>query len=213
MFQDREDAAVRLSKKLKNVVNKNTVVIALTRGGVILGKVIGDYFSIAWGAIVVKKITAPFNSELAIGAVAPNNIVYWNEKLCKELGITKEEKLRLRERKEVERISQEIIFKKPGIPFKGKDVILVDDGVATGATVKAASRYLKKKKAKKILLAVPVVSKGIIRDIKTYFDTIISLSEPKDFYAVGEFYKYFPQVTNREVINLLDTRNYTIKNL
>ena len=204
MFEDRREAAIKLSLKIQKVLkNKNFVVVALVRGGVVLGKVIAESFDVPLSIMVVKKIGSPNNPELAIGAVGPYDSVYWNSKVCRELGITSEEKQRLRERKEVERIKQEITLKGNGVDFKGKTVILVDDGIATGATAIAASKALKKKKAKEVILAVPVVSKDTLRDIKRYFDTVIYLLSVWNFYAVGEFYKNFPQVENEQVLKIL----------
>ncbi len=204
MFEDREEAAVKLTKKLKKIVrNKDVAVIALVRGGVVLGKIIADYFNSSLDIMVIKKIGAPDNSELAIGAVGPKNTVYWNNRLCNILNISEEEKLKLKERKEVERIQQEVILKHSRVDFKEKTVILVDDGIATGATVITAARFLRKEKVEKVILAVPVLSKDTLRNIKKYFDTVVYLLAVGDFYAVGEFYKNFPQVENEQVLKIL----------
>ena len=204
MFEDREEAAIRLSQKLKKIIkNRDAVVVALVRGGVVLGKIISDYFSLPLDIIVVKKIGAPGNNELAIGAVGPKDTVYWNNKLSKILNISKDEKLKLKERKEVERIQQEIVLKANGVDFKGKTAILVDDGIATGATVITAAKFLKKEKTKNIILAIPFLSKDTLRDIKKYFDSVIYLFVVDEFYAVGEFYKNFPQVENEQVLRIL----------
>lgn len=204
MFEDREEAAAKLCLKLKSVVkDKNVVVIALVRGGVVLGKIIADYFKAPWGILVIKKIGAPQNSELAIGAVAPGNIVYWNRDLCEQLSLSKEQKGELRKEKEEQRRAQEKLLGGKHIDFRGKSVILVDDGVATGATVIAAGKFLKRNGAKEIILAVPVISKDILVSIKRYFDIVCILKSIYNFYAVGQFFRNFPQVENEQVIALL----------
>jgi putative phosphoribosyl transferase len=204
MFENREEAGQRLFWELKKIVkNKDIVVVALARGGAVLGRIIADRFGFALNVVVVKKIGAPGNSELALGAVAPKNTVYWNNKLCRFYKISKAEKLKLRERTEVERIKQEVILKQNGVDFKGKTVILVDDGIATGATAIAALKYLRKEKVKEIILAVPVLSGDTLRVVKLYFDTVIYLFIAEEFNAVGEFYKDFPQVENEQVLKIL----------
>src|SRR5258708_2828034 len=128
----------------------------------------------------------------------------WNEELIERLRISKEEKEKLKVLKSVERNVQENALRgnKP-LEISGKTVILVDDGVATGASVLAAWKFLKKEEAKRVILAVPVIASDTLRDIKKYFDMIIALKIKRNFYAVGEFYKNFPQVENEEVVRLL----------
>ena len=204
MFAGREDAARKLCIKLKPLSKrKKIIVLALTRGGVVLGKIISSYFKAPLEVLVVKKISAPGDRELAVGAVAPGNIVYWNKDLCRQLSLSKEEKSNLKNEKEKERKEQEKLFKGEHIDIRGKSVILVDDGVATGATAIAASKYLKRIGAKEIILTVPVVSEDTLFYIKRYFDTIYSLKIVNNFYAVGQFFRNFPQVENEQVLKIL----------
>ncbi len=205
MFEDRQQAGFLLAQKLEKFADKpDVLVLGLTRGGVIVAKVISTFLNASFDALVVRKIGAPENPELAIGAVAPKNTVFWNEELVKSLRITKEEKENMRILKGAERNLQEKLLRgnKP-LAILGKTVILVDDGVATGASVLSALKFLKKQKAKEVVLAVPIIAKDVLRDIKKYFDMVISLKIEKEFYAVGQFYKDFPQVSNEEVIKLL----------
>lgn len=204
MFENREEAASKLCLKLKSVAKgKDIVVIALARGGVVLGKIIADYFKAPLNILVIKKIGSPLNDELAIGAVGPKNTVYWNNDLCNALDLSQKEKLKLRKEKEEQRKTQEKLFESCHIDFKKKSVILVDDGVATGATAIAAAIFLKKEKAQKIILTVPVISKDTLLYIKRYFDNVCSLKIVKDFYAVGQFYRNFSQIENDQVIKIL----------
>jgi predicted phosphoribosyltransferase len=204
MFEDREEAASKLCLKLRRVVkDKDIVVIALARGGVVLGKIIADYLKAPLDVLVVKKIGAPLNNELAIGAVGPEGAVYWNNDLCKALGLSQKEKSELKREKERQRREQEELLKVKHIDFNKKSVILVDDGIATGATAIAASRFLKKKNVKEVILAIPVISKDTLFSIKRYFDMVCSLEIVEDFYAVGEFYRNFPQIENEQVIRIL----------
>lgn len=204
MFEDRKSAGFLLAKKLEKFASKeNFLVLGMARGGVVVAKVISTYLSSPLDILVVKKIGAPQNSELAIGGVAPKT-VFWNEDLVSSLNIKSSEAKRLCKEKEVERNEQEKALRgnKP-LDIFDKTVILVDDGVATGASVVVASIFLKKEKAKKIILAVPVIAEDTLRDIMKYFDSIIYLKSVSEFHAVGQFYKYFPQVENEEVVQLL----------
>lgn len=205
MFEDREDAARKLTVKLKKIIRKDFVVVALTRGGVVLGKAIADYFKLPLEALVVKKLGAPHNPELAIGAVGPKGITYFDEDLIKSLGMTEDYKKFVVAEKSKEVASLEKMLKgnrKP-LDFRNKKVILVDDGVATGATVMCAYNFLKNEKAKTIILATPVIAKDTLNNIKKYFDRVVSLHTASEFYAVGEFYRNFPQISNEEVASIL----------
>ncbi|MFH1186569.1 MAG: phosphoribosyltransferase family protein [Candidatus Levyibacteriota bacterium] len=201
MFDNREEAARMLSVKLlASVKEKDVIVIALARGAIMMGKIIADYFSVSLNALVLKKIGAPQNTELAIGVIGPKNTVFWNKDILKRLNLTRKEKETLRKRKEKERkkLEKELLVDKRSDNLLNKTVILVDDGVATGATVRAAQIYLKKQKAKKIILATPVIAKDTFKEIKSFFDKVIFIKKPKNFYAVGQFYKSFQQVGNKE---------------
>ncbi len=205
MFENRLQAGILLAKKLPRVVkDKNIIILALARGGVVVGKVIAQLLNSKLDVLVIRKIGSPLNPELAIGAVAPRNTVYWNKELVRELGISSAFAQELRRGKEKERKEKELLLrgKKP-FEILGKTVILVDDGVATGASVLAARKFLSKENPKSVILAVPVIAKDTMIDLKKEFDSIVSLKVQKIFQAVGEFYKNFPQVEDSEVIKLL----------
>lgn len=205
MFEDRSAAGFLLAKKLEKFANsENVLVLGMARGGVIVAKVIATYLNAKFDALVVKKIGAPGNEELAIGGIAPKNTVYWNVDLVRTLGIKPASAEQLRRSKEKEREEQEKLLRgdKP-LEIFGKTVILVDDGVATGASVIAASMFLKKEKAKKVILAIPVIAKDTFNDIKRYSDMIVFLRSESEFQSVGQFYENFPQVENEEVKSLL----------
>ncbi len=205
MFEDREQAGYQLAQKLESFSKiQNILVLGLARGGVAVAKIISTFLNAPLEALVVKKIGAPDNPELAVGGVAPKKTVFWNEELIQSLGINNEEKNRLKKLKEIEREEQEKVLRggKP-LEILGKTVILVDDGVATGASVVAAALFLKKEKAKKIVLATPVIAKDTLRYIKRYFDSMIYLKSADEFQAVGQFYRSFPQIEDEEVKNIL----------
>ncbi|MFH1832930.1 MAG: phosphoribosyltransferase family protein [Candidatus Levyibacteriota bacterium] len=206
MFKNREQVGGLLAQKLKSFEGKKDVlVLGIPRGGVVVAKIIAQRLKLILDIIAVKKIGAPSNPELAIGALGPKSMVYLEENLISHLGVSISEIKSLKAQKEKERkeLEERLRGEKYAIDVKGKTIILVDDGVATGATVKCASIFLKKEKAKKIILAVPVISEETFDEIKTYFDQVIALSIEENFYAVGQFYSDFPQVGDNEVRNIL----------
>lgn len=206
MFEDRRQAGQLLAKKLTSFKNKSdTVVLGITRGGIVVAKEISVRLNLPLDIIVIKKIGAVHNPELAIGAVGPLNIIYWDQQLRKRLGINYSLTRQQLEIKKVERQDLERLFRaqKEPLGIKNKVVVLVDDGVATGATVLCAQKYFKKEKSKGVVLAVPVIAKDTFLSIKRYFDNIVALRIPSDLYAIGQFYKEFNQVDNEEVIRVL----------
>lgn len=208
MFEDRSSAGFILAKKLEKFAKrKNVLVLGMARGGVAVAKVISTYLNVPLDVLVVKKIGAPNNPELAIGAIGPKRSVFWNRELVAQLKIKPVFAQELRRGKEKERKEQEKALRgNKGLEILGKTVILVDDGIATGASVLAAAIFLKEEKAKEIILAAPVIARDTLRDISKYFDITIILQVEREFNAVGQFYKNFPQVENEEVIRLLEHR-------
>ncbi len=205
MFNDREQAGKLLVDKLFFYKDKSDIIIwGIPRGGVVVAKVVAQELKKPLDIIVIKKIGAPENPELAIGAVGPSS-VYWDQDLCQRLNVRRAQIRQMAGQKEREQEEREKLLRgdKPYPNLKNKTAILVDDGVATGATVLAAYKSLKKMKVKKVILATPVIAKDTFLNIKRYFDEVIFLEKPEEFYAVGEFYREFPQVEDEEVIKLL----------
>ncbi|MBI3984955.1 MAG: phosphoribosyltransferase [Candidatus Levybacteria bacterium] len=205
MFKDRVDAALKLCQKLTFFKNGNFVVVGLTRGGVVTAKEVSKFLNLPLRAMIVKKIGAPGSPELAIGAIAYSGHVFWNKDLCVRLGINSSLKniFWKDKQKEINLLKKEMGIRLGGNEFRGKNVLLVDDGIATGMSVLAALESLRKQKVKKVILAVPVIAIDTLNYIKKYFDGVIYLKKQKDFYAVSEYYKDFPQVETNEVSRLL----------
>ncbi|MEK7534722.1 MAG: phosphoribosyltransferase family protein [Patescibacteria group bacterium] len=206
MFENRKDAGRKLALKIKKTIGNNGYsVIGIARGGVVLGKIIADCLNVSLHILVIRKIGVPSNKELAIGAVGSKKIVYWDEDLIKRLKVSDTYRLSaLKEKaREVENLEKIFSINKKGLDFRDKRVILVDDGVATGTTVLCAHKILKMQRSKQIILATPVISKESFKNIRKYFDKIIVLEKPLRFWAVGQFYREFPQVEDEEVIKIL----------
>lgn len=208
MFLNREEAGIRLALKLsKGKIPKNSVVVSIPRGGVIVGRTISEVLNLPLQVLLVKKIAAAQNPELAVGATGSDGVVFWDEKLISYLGMSdKERDEAISETvKTIKKRERSLGIKPPKV--RGKIALIVDDGVATGATAIAASLILKKVGAKRIILATPVISKRTKKELEKYFDKIIAVEIPQEFQAVGQFYRDFPQVEDKEVKELL--RNST----
>lgn len=205
MFEDREQAGDLLAQKLKKLAGRDFVIVPLLRGGIILGKRIADYFNLPLKPLAIKKIGAPLNPELAIGAVAFDKTYYFDRDLVKDLNIAKTYQKEALENKyqEAKLLQKKVEGKTKEISWREKNVIVVDDGIATGATAICAALYFRKQRIKKIILAAPVISKDRINYIKKYFDQVISLRIVDNLASISEFYRYFPQVTDEEVLSYL----------
>jgi putative phosphoribosyl transferase len=205
MFEDRVDAAKQLCPKLEKFSNKkDVIVIGLMRGGLVTAKTISQVLNLKLKPLVVKKIQDPQNNELAIGAMTSLKDIFLNDALIKTLNISEfdiNKQISIKW-KEIRIISKTFNINYKG--FKNKDIILVDDGVATGASVIAARDFLKKLGVNKIILATPVIATDTLKSIKKYFNEIICLIKENDFYAVGQFYKNFEQISNQELARILN---------
>lgn len=204
IFKDRIDAGQQLADKLV-AYKENAIIVAIPRGGVVVAHEIAKKLKVEIDIIIPRKIGAPGNPELAIGAIAGEEGVLLNHKLIQDIGVPNEylEKTIAEERKELRR--RESLYRQ-GLEkhsFKGKNCILVDDGLATGFTARAAVIELRLAVPAEIVLAVPVAPKQTIKKIAPEVDDVITVSTPDIFYAIGQFYENFTQVTDQEVISLI----------
>lgn len=205
MFIDREDAGKKLARKLERLKDKNAVVYALPRGGVIIGKVISKKLHLPLDLIIARKIGHPNNSEYAIAAVCDNSVLVKEEEEVKKIDKEWFEKEVRKERVEAKRRRKIYLGGKESVLAWGKTAVIVDDGVATGLTLKAAIEEIKLQNPKKIIVVVPVIPSGTYADLlELGVDEIICLEIPSFFAgAVGAYYKSFPQVSDEEVVRLL----------
>lgn len=205
MFKNREEAGFRLAQKLSSFNKKDGVlVLGIPRGGVVIAKIVAEELKLPLDVLVTRKIGAPNQLELAIGAVGPGETVVLDKDLINKLRVDEnwlKEEIEKKKREVGGRIKKFGQGKKYG--FKNKTIILTDDGVATGATVEAAIKYLRKVGIKKIILTVPVAPKDTLRHLSKLVEETLVLETPEFFEAVGQFYQDFPQVTDKEVIQLL----------
>lgn len=206
LFRDRKDAGKKLAEKLARFSeSKDTMVLALPRGGVVVAKEVSLALKLPLDIVVPRKIGAPYNPELAIGAICEDEIFLNSE----FVSLLKVDDIYLKDTIESEKkVAQrrKVLYRKgkKEPDFKNKNIILIDDGIATGATMIASIKYLKTRKPKYLLVAVPVAPLETISEIKLLCDEVISLYTPTNFFAIGQFYDDFSQTTDEEVIGLLN---------
>ncbi len=206
MFKNRQQAGSLLAEKLKKYNGKGVVVLAIPRGGVVVGKEISKKLNCPLEILVIKKIGVPGNPELAAGAVGPDGKVVWNKELLQQLGLKQADMSGEVQGAKIKVQDYGAKFKVKNINLKDKTVILADDGIATGATMETAIFYLKSKKPRQIILAVPVASPEVIRGLEKMVGEVFILEEPQYLSAVGQSFEEFPQISDEEVVELLNER-------
>lgn len=208
MFTDRDDAARQLCEKLTSYGGDGTVVVGLARGGVVLAYRIAKTLDADLGVLIVRKLGAPFNPELAIGAICDGDEphVYLNERLIGEIGVSQRHVKQVIDEQSKELRRREAAYTRhlPAPVLRDRTVIVTDDGIATGATVRVAIEAVKRSEPRECILAVPVASPRALRDLEPMVDRLVCLHSPEFFYAVGQFYGRFDEVTDDDVIELLE---------
>jgi len=207
LFKDRADAGKKLAKELSKYANRSDVLIlALPRGGVPVAFEVAKELNVEMDIFIVRKLGVPGNEELAMGAIASDNIRVLNEDVVSSFQISEKtiDIVAVREIRELERRESAYRGKRPKPEIKGKTVILIDDGLATGATMRAAVAALKTKNPAKIVVAVPTAAADTCMFFKEKVDEIICVATPEPFYGVGAWYDDFSQTTDKEVCDLLD---------
>lgn len=206
-FHDRASAGNALAEKLEMALGKTegAVAIGIPRGGVVLAAIVASRLSAGFDIVIPRKMGAPGNEELAIGAVMEDGTEYVNRYLVTALRVPPAylEEEKARQVAEIKRRAQ--AYRRPGRAYdiKGRTAILVDDGVATGATVIAAARWIRKQGPAALIIAVPVAPAQTVESLKHEADTVVALMAPRDFGAVGEFYEEFAPVTDEQVMAIM----------
>jgi putative phosphoribosyl transferase len=225
LFQDREQAGQELAKELEETLKKNEkidlskasneiIVLAIPRGGIILGDIIAKHFQCGLDVVISRKIRAEFNEEFAIGAMMPDGSYFLNEEITKLFNISQAY------------LKKEIDFQKKEIKrrliefrgdvsyhnkFEGKVVILVDDGIATGSTIIASAQWVKNNcNCKQLFIAVPVAPARdeTVNKLAKIADNVVILHMEEVFSAVGQFYRYFDQVSDETVKKIMMKRHF-----
>jgi putative phosphoribosyl transferase len=205
VFADRADAGRRLAEALTHLEGEDAVVLAIPRGGVEVGAEVAR----AWGwpldVVIPRKVRAPGNQELGLGAVAPGVRVL-DERMVRSLRVPPEylEREIAIEEEEILRRSEAYRAGKPPVDLRGKVAVIVDDGVATGGTATAAVRWARAQGASRVVLAIPVAPAEAVASLAKEADEVVCLATPEPFYAVGQWYARFPQTSDEEVVRLLE---------
>lgn len=204
-FSDRRQAAVELADILREYALGDAVVLGIPRGGVVIAREIADRLKIDMDVILTRKIGAPNNPELAIGAVTEAGTVFINNEVARYVGAGQPyiEQHRLEAMAELARRSRLYRSVHPQVSPAGRTVIITDDGVATGATLQAAMWAIRQDQPKRLVVALPVGPEDTVARLALDADDLICLKAPPFFHAVGQFYESFPQLSDDEVIDLL----------
>lgn len=211
MFKNRIDAGRQLADVLVQEQLTQPLVIAVPRGGVVVGAEIARRLKAPLDIIVPRKIGAPYNPEVAIGALTQDGTVILNTHIMGKLSLCEEDlsDLVTAERKEINRRMELYRGSKNYPDYEGRDLIITDDGIATGQTMVAALRSMKKMfKPNVLILAIPVAPSDTAAQLAGEIDRVVCLLKPDNFYAVGQFYQDFNQVEDEEVINLLKSFSF-----
>lgn len=207
IFQDRAEAGRKLAKALAHYKEDGPLILALPRGGVPVAAEVALALDAPLDLVLVRKLGVPWQPELAMGAIVdgPQPYVVRNEDILSQANLTEEEFAEICEREldEIERRRRLYLKELPRADIAGRTVIVVDDGIATGATTRAALRATRKQGPRWLVLAAPVAPASTLEELRQETDGIVCLSTPEPFYSIGQFYEDFRQVSDKEVIAML----------
>ena len=204
-FANRDDAGRQLAEQLRGLAPERPVVLALPRGGVPVAATIAAALDAPLDVLVVRKLGVPFQPELGMGAIGEDGVRVLNDDVIERAGISAEEiaQVEARERAVVTDRAQRYRAGRPRVEVAGRTVIIVDDGVATGGTARAAVRLAKARGARRVVLAVPVAAPAALADLAADADAIECLLQPDPFVAVGAWYGNFKAVSEEDVAAIL----------
>ena len=207
MYRDRTEAGKELAQSLYKYKGEDLIILAIPRGGVVVAKEVAEALDAPMDLIIPRKIGAPSNKELAIGAVVDRDHAIIDRELAARLNVS-DEYLRREIDRQVDEIKRRRLMymgSQEESDLKDKVAILVDDGLATGSTAKAAIKLVRSMKPKKLIIAIPVGPKDTVALLENMVDEVICLDSPASFYAVGQVYEDFEQVTDDEVVVVLSS--------
>ncbi len=207
-FKDREEAGRRLGRALLKFRGRDTVVLGIPRGGVVVANEVAKAIGAPLDIVVTRKIGAPGEEEFGVGAVTQEGEVILDRRAADSVGASQEYLRAEGERKKAE-VRQRLARLRGDAPFPelgGKTVIIVDDGIATGNSVAAAAMSVARRGPREILVAVPVAPEGAAGIVARAGAELVCLETPPVFFAIGEFYRDFEQVDDEEVVRILERR-------
>lgn len=204
MFDDRTDAGRRLAQELESYHEAEPLVLAIPKGGIPVGLEVAGCLDAEFAVLVSRKLPFPDNPESGFGAVAEDGTVYLHEIARRSLSEPDIETIAQRQREEIARRIQLLRRGQPLPPLQGRTVILVDDGIAMGSTMRASAGMCHNQKAARIVVAAPVASPRTIYDLQRVADDVVILETPAGFRAVAEAYRHWHDVTDEEAVALLE---------
>jgi len=207
LFLDRVDAGRQLANALSEFAHSpDVVVLGLPRGGVPVAYEVACALGVPLDVLVVRKVGVPGQEELAMGAVANGDVLVCNEPVIDSLGISMAEVRSVAQQKSLEVVERQRLFRAGRAPLEVDDkiVLVIDDGLATGATMRAAVQSLRMRRPRQIIVAVPVASAEAHADLANLADRCVCLQIPEPFHAVGYWYRHFDQVSDATVCSLLE---------
>lgn len=204
-FRDRRDAGERLAEELLGLDLDDPIVVGLPRGGVPVAAAVAERLGAPLDVILVRKLGVPSQPELAMGAIGEDDVRVLNEEVLDMTGVSEAslEAVERAERAELEDRARRFRSQRVRLPLRGRSVVIVDDGIATGSTARAAVHVARAEGAGTVILAVPVAPPRTIEAMRDEADVVVCLEQPERFWAVGQFYADFDQVSDDEVVRLL----------
>jgi putative phosphoribosyl transferase len=205
MFHDREDAARQLAQQLQGRPLRDPVILGIPRGGVVIGSILARALGAELDVALARKLRAPHQPELAIGAVGEDGRAFLNQPVALALNLTPDYLLaeRRRQLEEINRRKELYRNVRPAVPLAGRSVLVTDDGIATGSTMIAALQAARTQDPFELIVAAPVAAPDRLEQVRRWCDDAVCLYVSSDFIGVGQFYSNFAQVSDAEVVELL----------
>ncbi|MDY6765603.1 MAG: phosphoribosyltransferase family protein [Halobacteria archaeon] len=203
MFKDREDGGLKLANLVKSQGLSVDVVLAVPQGGLPVGRAVANALGVELNVIVARRISAPGNPDLALGAVTDDGTAWLNRSLIKVLGIDDEYVEKERESQATKAREELKEYDTGELDPDGKDVMIVDDGIATGTTISACIERARREKAETVIVGVPVVSASVVEQLRAQADEVLGVETPPHFESISEFYESFNQVSKKEASKYL----------
>jgi predicted phosphoribosyltransferase len=205
LFTDRTDAGQRLAEALRHLAGEKPVVLGLPRGGVPVAAAVATALGAPLDVIVVRKLGVPYHRELAFGAIGEGGVRVINDDVVRRGGLNPADIATVERAEQAALVRQAEQFRddRPRLALEGRTAIVIDDGIATGATASAACQVVRAQGAARVVLAVPVAPADTVAWLRTQVDEVVCLSTPVLFSAVGEWYRDFSQTSDEEVLSLL----------
>ena len=207
MFEDRKEAGRQIGEALEQYRNENPLILGIPRGGVMIAAEAARHLGVRFTLIIARKLPFPRNPEAGFGAIAEDGSTFVLEEAAVSVSKEEIEEIKANQKKEITRRVEKLRGGKPLPDLKGKTVILTDDGIAMGSTMRASVSMCRNKEAGKVVIAVPVCSPRVQDTMKSLADDVVVLESPPGFRAVAEVYRHWYDVSDREVLDILS--NYS----